>query len=105
MQGFPFSAGCCVIKAQHIYQQLYEQKRAERATALESPIVPLQDVRVLPVAIMSNAKIPHRDARGRAKDAGHLHPAHSEEVSASLFCYDNTPAAWSISCCTELPIN
>ncbi|OBU00154.1 hypothetical protein VE01_01916 [Pseudogymnoascus verrucosus] len=32
---------------------------------------------------MSNAKIPHRDARGRAKDAGHLHPAHSEEFHYS----------------------
>ncbi|KFX99988.1 hypothetical protein V490_01551 [Pseudogymnoascus sp. VKM F-3557] len=28
---------------------------------------------------MSNAELPHRDARGRARYAGHLHPAHGEE--------------------------
>ncbi|OBT77374.1 hypothetical protein VF21_04259 [Pseudogymnoascus sp. 05NY08] len=32
---------------------------------------------------MSNAEIPHRDARGRAKYAGHLHPAHNEEFHYS----------------------
>jgi hypothetical protein len=60
---------------------------------------------VLPVAIMSNSEIPHRDARGRGKYAENLHPAHSEEVSASLFCHANTSVAWRISCCTELRIN
>lgn len=48
---------------------------------------------MLTVATMSNAEIPHRDARGRAKYAGHLHPADSEEVSASLFYYVNVPTA------------
>lgn len=60
---------------------------------------------MLPVAIMSNAEIPHRDARGRARYSGHLHPEHNEEVSASLFLYANVPAAWGISRRTKLHIN